>query len=171
MNCNNCEKTIETKWSYCPSCGAKTKPKIVEGMNLEDVFLNITKDLKTIFINTKSLEQKNMQSTIKNTNNTNNNQTLNTKNIRLKTNHKIPKTILEPKTTILEERAGKFRVKLHLPTIISLNAIELEFFDESCELRAHAKNKMYFTIIKIPANLKLKTKTLKKENLTLTFSF
>ena len=174
MNCNNCEQTIETRWSYCPSCGTKTKPKIVEGMTLEDVFLNITNDLKTIFLNTKSLEQKNKQRITKNTNN--NNQTLkiaktrNIKNTQRKITKKIPKTILEPKTTILEKRAGKFKVKLHLPTIISLKTIELESFEESCEIRAHAKNKMYFTIIKIPTNLQLKTKTLKQENLTLTFS-
>lgn len=174
MNCNNCEQTIETRWSYCPSCGTKTKPKIVEGMTLEDVFLNITNDLKTIFLNSKSLEQKNRQSTTKNTNNTQNNQTLKTriktKNIQRKTTKKIPQTILEPKTTILEKRAGKFKIKIHLPTITSLKTIELESFDESLEIRAHAKNKMYFTIIKIPTNQQLKTKTLKQENLTLTFS-
>ena len=173
MNCNNCEQTIETRWSYCPSCGTKTKPKIVEGMTLEDVFLNITNDLKTIFLNTKSLEQKNRQTI---TQNTQNNQTLkikstkNQKQTQRKTTKKIPKTILEPKTTILENRTGKLKIKLQLPTITSLKTIELESFEESLEIRAHAKNKMYFTIIKIPTNLQLKTKTLKQENLTLTFS-
>ena len=173
MNCNNCEKIIETRWSYCPSCGTKTKPKIVEGMTLEDVFLNITNDLKTIFLNTKSLEQKNRQTITKNTQN---NQTLkikstiNQKDTQRKTTKKIPKTILEPKTIILENRTGKFRIKLQLPTITSLKTIEIESFEESCEIRAHAQNKMYFTIIKIPTNFQLKTKTLKQENLTLTFS-
>lgn len=167
MNCNNCEKTIKNLWNYCPSCGTKTNSQIVEGMTLEDVFLNITKDLKTIFLNTKSLKQKNIQIAIKNPNNK---QLIKTNKTRPKTTHKIPKNILEPETTILENRAGKFRVKIHLPTIISQKNIELEFFDESCELKAYAKNKMYFKIIKIPFNLQLKTKTLKSENITLTFS-
>ena len=82
----------------------------------------------------------------------------------------MAKVTIEPKTTILENRTGKFRIKLHIPTITSLKSIEIESFEESCELRAHAKNKMYFTIIKIPTNLQLKTKTLKQENLILTFS-
>ena len=170
MNCTSCDQIIENRWTYCPSCGSKNKTKLVEGMVLEDIFSNIANDLKEVFLTKQSTKQGKIHITIENINIPQHQKKLNAPNLNEKINHKIPKTIIEPETKIIENRTGIFKIKIALPKITSQKQINLDIFEESFEIRANAKNKMFFKIIKIPANLKLKTKILKSEQLTLTFS-
>lgn len=93
---------------------------------------------------------------------------------------KIPlvSRIIPPKQKVTEEPKakitqlpGKVLVELDLPGVKSLNDVEIKELEESAEIKAIAKDKVYFKIITLPPELALINKELKDGKLTLEFGY
>lgn len=172
MNCNKCNLNVEKRWNYCPSCGSRTKATTIDGLAMDDVLLNIMNDLKEVFLaESHKRSANNIIVGIDNQDegffDINDTSTANYSETKTK-KHRIKNT-KEPKIKTLENRAGKLVIQLHIPGIHPKNNIQVNEFEESCEIRAKTKDTLYFKILKTPPNMSLKTKELKGEKLSVTF--
>ena len=172
MNCNKCNLNVEKRWNYCPSCGSRTKAATIDGLAIDDVFLNIMHDLKDVFLaeshkrsaNSVVVGISNQDKGLLDMGNTNTAKYLESKTKKCGiTNTK------EPKTKTLENRAGKLVIQLHIPHVRSKKNIHIDEFEESCEIRAQTNDTLYCKILKTPPNMSLKAKEFKCEKLSVTF--
>ena len=82
---------------------------------------------------------------------------------------KLPKTVIEPKVNI-KRLSDAIVVNVELPGVKSEQDVGLNRFPDSIELRAHAGDKGYFKILKIPYRNKLVERSLDNGKLSLKFS-
>ncbi len=172
MNCNKCNLNVEKRWNYCPSCGSRTKATTIDGLAMDDVFLNIMHDLKEVFL--AEGNKRNSKNIIIDINNQDKDifdidDTSTAKYSKTKTKKTQIKNTKEPKIKTLENRTGKLVIQLEIPSVLSKNNIRIDEFEESCEIRAQSNDTLYFKILKTPPNMSLKAKELKGEKLSVTF--
>lgn len=76
----------------------------------------------------------------------------------------------EPRTNVMQ-MPGKLIVEIELPGVKKEEDIEIREYEESAEVKARAKDKVYLKIITLPKNLTLAAKKLKDSKLRLEFGY
>lgn len=83
--------------------------------------------------------------------------------------HDAAKQTKEPVSRMFKN-GSNLVIELELPEVKSVSDITVNEFEESIEIRAYAKDTIYFKILAVPETYKLNRKNFKDGNLTLTLS-
>ncbi len=140
MNCDKCGKTLDFKWRFCPYCGQRVRFRL--SINLSGLF----KQVSEMFSPQKGSQSVQKQKMV---------------------SHSFKKSV-EPKSKTF--RRGAFLThEISVPGVKSMKNVEVRILKESVEIRAYAKDTLYFKVFNEKRG-ELVDKTLKKETLILTFS-
>jgi len=82
----------------------------------------------------------------------------------------VPAVTEEPKTNVVQ-LPGKVVVELELPGVESDKDVDVTEMEESTEVKAYAKDKVYFKIITLPPELSLTGQDFKQGKLRLEFGY
>jgi len=188
MLCESCGNDIKRGWKFCPLCGAQsTKTDTFAGFN--EIFESIRKQ----FMDQSSIERK--FDAVENPGNKKvygftiniRQNTGNQPRMRVKTFGDVPKesariiqpvaqptraatkgTIIEPKM-VIKNLGDRFVVEIELPKA-DKNTIKIIKLEESLEVKARAKDIIYFKIINLPPNLNIISRSFEKDKLKIEFS-
>jgi len=150
MRCKRCKKELKKEWKYCPFCGEQTGfrfkfPKLLPERNIEKEMEEMLgalgfPNIKIRFQNYGGqLRQKTAQKV--------------RENRKTETSRKVT-TIVEPKTKI-RYTPNEIYISIMLPDVSSIEDIKVKKLEESLEIRAYVKNKMYFKVVPVNKNSRL----------------
>ena len=189
VNCDNCSKDIERKWSFCPYCGAhvpKSKLKNMFSVGVEDLFDKMFRDIHEQMFDSFSRQQKDYKAKFDAPNvkgiwiNISSDQTgvprINVSEMgapEKKYQHvhhhhaarPAPKETIEPKAEI-KKLPGKQFIDIELPGV-NLQDVDVVEGEESVEIRAYKGDKMYFKILQIEPQQTIQSKDFKNGKLHL----
>jgi len=150
MKCKRCKKELKKEWKYCPFCGEQVGPRF----KFPKIFpeRSIEKEMEemlgafgfpNIKIRFQSYSRQPRQKAVQ----------------KVKENRKTEKVrkvtnIVEPKTKI-RYLSEEIHISIILPDVSSIEDIKVKKIEESLEIRAYVKDKMYFKIIPINKNSRL----------------
>lgn len=178
--CNYCMSKIDRKWNYCPKCGTQTDRRV----SMFDILKNQMNVLRNIMTRDEEYESK-----VQRTNGLTiriNSMGFGQPNVqvfqkpipvgqeepykeRRQPERKLTGQIIEPEAKI-KRLAKEMIVTLPLPDVKSEKDVELNFLQDSVEVRAFTRNGGYFKILNIPENYKFVEKNLESGNLSLKFA-
>ncbi len=147
--CRFCGKPVKKDFNFCPYCGSPLHHEVFDELDeiLEREFERIEKIFGIPLPRIKVLPSKKV--TVK----------ISGKEVReteMEKNGKVkhvPKTIEEPEVKV-EEKNGERIIRIKLPGVKDKKDIEITRLKESIEIKARAKDKMYFKIIPVkPASV------------------
>lgn len=145
MRCRVCGAKLKDEWNYCPYCGSAINPR-----TFDEIFELFEKSFREIFgeglaqfpfgkgflIEISKSEGREPKVSIRELNGRENKEVIKPKNSR----------VVEPKLESYD--GGKF-LKIYLPGVEEKD-IDIRKLSKSVEIRAKAKDKLYFTIIPNP---------------------
>ncbi|RLG15268.1 MAG: hypothetical protein DRN71_01750 [Candidatus Nanohalarchaeota archaeon] len=186
MKCKFCKKDLGDKqWKYCPHCGEELAKKSIYSYGMQDVTSKMLSGIQRILMRKlfTTLAQAVKQSEGANTGSfrvkvisskrpiaqATKQATVQTPDMTTASKRPIPKETIEPKADITK-LPGKLKINIPLPGIECMDDIDILKFENSCEIRAYTRNKLYFKIIQTPPNLYLNEKNLDNETLLLEFT-
>lgn len=172
MKCWNCSNEMDKSWTYCPSCGEQKKTffrnpfkgfgdkffmKSVDRM-FKQVFDSIDDDFMTGDSKSFTIKMSNLdgEPDIKIYDSTK--PVSEPKSEAKKVVDRVLKNVEEPDARVKSEGNSLF-LELKIPSIKSINDVEITRLGESVEIRAFGKDKSYFKVLNAPAS----SKVLKKE--------
>ncbi len=183
--CDRCNAEIKRSWNYCPFCGSKISrvKKFVE-FGVEDIFERMLESIDSTFrwLLTSNPEPQKKQHVLKikitpahvdvmRENDPRKKDRISGEHV-VKSSHEpstTPKAVVEPEAEI-KRQGSEITITLKMPGIKDERDVELIRLEESAEIRARVKDKMYFKILDIPKSFTLKEKSVSKDRLMLRFS-
>lgn len=188
MNCANCNTKVDKGWNFCPKCGMrmmrssfldKILMKAVSRMgpfkDFDKAFQQMQKDIhrnkKSFSISIKLGQDAPPQIRIhpigaQSSSHVENKDTSAKQSTVF--SRKVSGEIKEPKTNVRKMR-DKFVANILLPDIDSDKDIEIHKIGESIEIRAYAKDKTYFKILKCPPTADIVSHRFEKGKLLLEY--
>lgn len=181
--CYKCGADLDKRWSYCPFCGTETSKlkRFMEfGMEavLEKMLETLDFSLKSLLADRSEEQKRHRVLKIKITPTDRDCFKMHGSSNGLierdseKTNRKPeaePRAVVEPEAEIRKD-GSELMITLKIPGVRRESDIQLIRLEESTELRARAKDKMYFKILDVPKSFVLKEKILSDDKITLKFS-
>ncbi len=172
MKCTYCKQEIKKEWNFCPVCGNEVK----RGSNITDIVNKQLEQLRGMFTPReyeRRIEQPRSGVMISITHGFRQphisvaQERPHTSSYNPK--RKLPETVIEPKMDI-KRLSDAIVVNVELPGVKSEQDVGLSRLADSIELRAHAGDKGYFKILKIPYRNRLVERSLDNGKLNLKFS-
>ena len=174
MNCSNCSKKFEKGWNYCPHCGEEKRGFFrnpFKGFSNKLFMKSFDKMFKQVFDSFNEdnfsmgdsknfvIKMSNLEGTpdIKVYDNNSKMKVPVSKPVVRKTG-RVLKNVEEPEASVSGVGNSVF-VELKIPSVKSINDVEITKLGESIEVRAFGKDKSYFKVISVPDASKI----LKKE--------
>lgn len=155
MNCPNCDRKMNRKWSYCPYCGNNLKTNIFDNINkmINNVFEG--------FFNKPSGKNNKFTIRIKSPSGRVITNKPRKKKIikRKKRMIKMPKKMVEPEVKV-KRHGNELEIIIEVPGVKSGRDVSITRLEESIEIRAIAGDKGYFKIISVPKDFRLISKKL-----------
>jgi hypothetical protein len=155
MKCKKCGRELRKDWNYCPYCGEKIRKGIFDRFNNEDENNDIDREIESQmeemlaafgFPNIK-IKFQTVTPKVRR-------QTTTQQRSESKKHIRNVKSVIEPKVTI-KNISGETRVDIFLPEVVSIKDIFIKRLEESIEIRAYSKDKLYFKVIPISENAKI----------------
>jgi HSP20 family molecular chaperone IbpA len=188
--CPNCSRDINRSWNFCPFCGypLKEKPRSIFE-DIEREFERIDKmfsselfrlpkfDIKPfrgggISITITSGTGREPQIKVRTSGDYKKLEPEIKRKLGIKTGIKEVETIKRPKITEepeakIEKMGNKEKIEIKLPGVKRIEDIEIRKLEQSIEIKAFAKDKVYFKLIPVPKGFIITEKEFKDETLRL----
>ncbi len=180
MKCSNCGSEIDKSWNFCPSCGNEKRGFFhnpFKGFGDRFLLKSFDKVFKQVFDSLNeddfSTDSKNFVIHMSNLNGEPEvkiydaaNQPVPEKvvseheNSFDKESGRLLKNVLEPEASISSTGNSLF-IELKIPSVKSINDVEVTRLGESVEIRAYGKDRSYFKVLTVPDASKILKKELR----------
>jgi HSP20 family molecular chaperone IbpA len=167
MECKSCGERLDERWDFCPYCGME------KSSGFYDIFGSLRDTIRDIFKMDFSKDFDFGSGFMIEVSQIGGEPKIRIKDLgREKKRHKegIKRTIpddaevVEPEVKIQDDEST---IEISLPGVKSEKDILIKKFENSIELRGHAKKRVYFTIVPIPRKFVIAGKKFKDGRLTI----